>query len=102
MQIEQLSAAELVKQIGKGELTAAQCTEHFLGQIHDKNDDNGAFLAQCDQEAADAAKQIDASIAAGKSPGPLARRLPEVKCCPSSCRPTMQPSSADWRTPVRL
>ena len=72
MQIEQLSAAELVKQIGKGELTAAQCTEHFLGQIRDKNDDNGAFLAQCDQEAVDAAKQIDASIAAGKSPGPLA------------------------------
>ena len=76
MQIEQLTAVELVKQIGKGELTAAQCTDHFLGQIRDKNDDNGAFLAQCDQEAADAAKQIDASIACllYTSPSPRDKR----------------------------
>ncbi len=72
MQIEQLSAAQIVKRISAGQLSAADCTQHFLDQIRGQNDDNGAFLATCDQQAIIDAQKIDSAIAAGKSLGPLA------------------------------
>lgn len=72
MQIEQLSAVDLVSQISDGQLKASQCVEHFLDRIRSQNEGNGAFLTQCDESALAEAEAIDANIAAGKSVGPLA------------------------------
>lgn len=72
MQIDSLSATDIVAEISAGELSAAQCARHFLDRTRSLNDDNGAFLSTCEQSAMDAANAIDVDRAAGKTLGPLA------------------------------
>ena len=72
MQIENLSAVEIVDHVKSGELTATDCTQHYIDQIGKLNDDNGGFLSTAEQSALEAAKAIDADRAAGKALGPLA------------------------------
>ena len=72
MQIETLSAVEIVAKVSAGELSATQCTQHFLDRTNGLNDDNGAFLSKCEESAMTAAKAVDADVAAGKEIGPLA------------------------------
>ena len=72
MQIENLSAVELVSKVSVGELSATQCTQHFLDCTNALNDDNGAFLSKCEEYAMSAAQAVDDDVAAGKTLGPLA------------------------------
>ncbi len=72
MQIENLSAVEIVAKIKSGEVTAVQCAEHFLGRTGELNDANGAYLSTCDAAAMAAAEAVDADRAVGKTLGPLA------------------------------
>ncbi len=72
MQIENLSAVEIVAKVTSGELSATDCTQHFLDQISKLNDDNGGFLSTTEQLAIQTAEAIDADRAAGKKLGPLA------------------------------
>lgn len=72
MQIENLSAVDIVAKVSSGELSATDCTQHFLDQIGKLNDDNGGFLSTTEQSAVRAAEAIDADRAAGKKLGPLA------------------------------
>ena len=72
MQIDQLSAADIVAKISAGDLSATECTQHFLDVIESNHQANGAMLARCDDAALTTAKQIDSDRAAGKTLGPLA------------------------------
>ena len=72
MQIENLSAVDIVAKVNSGELNATDCAQHFLDQISRLNDDNGGFLSTTDQSALQAAEAIDADRAAGRKLGPLA------------------------------
>ena len=72
MSIETLSAVEIVKQISSGELSAVECTRHFLDRSQRLNDDNGAFLSMCNEAAIASAEAIDKDVAGKKTLGPLA------------------------------
>lgn len=72
MQIETLSAVEIVKHIQSGDLSAAQCVQHFVDRTAELNDANGGYLSTCPASAMAAAESIDRDRAAGKKLGPLA------------------------------
>ena len=72
MQIENLSAVDIVAKVSSGELSATDCTQHFLDKIGKLNDANGGFLSTTEQSALQTAKAVDADRAAGKKLGPLA------------------------------
>ena len=72
MQLENLSAVDIVAKVNSGELSATACTQHFLDQIKKLNGANGGFLSTTEQSALQTAEAIDTDRAAGKRLGPLA------------------------------
>ncbi len=66
------SASEIVKHISSGDLSAVDCTQHYLDEIEKQNGTLNAFLAVNNESALDSAAKIDQKIADGQSPGPLA------------------------------
>ena len=67
-----VSVVDLAAAIRSGELSAASLVEHSLEQIDALNPEINAFVAVDAEAAAEAAAGIDAQVAAGEDPGPLA------------------------------
>jgi aspartyl-tRNA(Asn)/glutamyl-tRNA(Gln) amidotransferase subunit A len=72
MNISELTAAQIVQHIAAGELTATDCTQHFLDAIKQRDPDVNSFLHVADETALAAAAQIDQRRVAGEKLGPLA------------------------------
>ena len=68
----QTSVVELAGQVRAGEVRASTLVEHALGRIEERNPEINAFVAVDAEAAAEAAAGIDAQVAAGEDPGPLA------------------------------
>lgn len=64
------SATELAAQVRRGELRAADVAAAALARV--ANDPLHAFLRACPQRAHARAETVDAQVAAGEDPGPLA------------------------------
>ena len=72
MEISKLTAAEIVSHIAAGELTATDCTTHFLNEIEQKDPTLNSYLHVAKESAMEAAQKIDARRSAGESLGALA------------------------------
>ncbi|MCK5113989.1 MAG: Asp-tRNA(Asn)/Glu-tRNA(Gln) amidotransferase subunit GatA [Phycisphaerae bacterium] len=68
----ELSATQLAADIRSGETTSVQATQEYLNAITKLDGKLGAYNEIYTDAALDRAKQIDAKIAAGENPGPLA------------------------------
>jgi len=66
------SAVALAAQIRAGERSAREVTEEALAAVAARDGDVHAFLHVLADEAAAAADAVDAAVAAGRDPGPLA------------------------------
>ena len=71
MDLSTLTAGEIVQQLSAGELSAVQCTQHFLDRIESQNATLNACISVSDS-ALETASATDADRAAGKSSGALA------------------------------
>ncbi|MCU1398806.1 MAG: gatA [Acidimicrobiales bacterium] len=67
-----LSAAQIAAGVRAGTLKAADVLEQHLGRITDREGDVHAFNLVMADEARAAAAAVDAAVAAGNDPGPLA------------------------------
>ncbi len=67
-----MAASELIGRIKKGELKARQVLEDYLHTIEKNDGTIGAFISVLGDYARGRADLIDARIAAGEDPGPLA------------------------------
>jgi len=63
---------DLASQVRAGEVSAAELLDHALDRIAAENPTVNAFVAVDEARARDAAGVIDAKVAAGRDPGPLA------------------------------
>jgi aspartyl-tRNA(Asn)/glutamyl-tRNA(Gln) amidotransferase subunit A len=72
MTMHTLSAVELRKKFGDGELSAVEITRAFLTRIETLNPKTNAFLALLDERAHDKAKALDEKRAKGEKLGKLA------------------------------
>lgn len=72
MQTTQLTAFELLAQIKKREISAADAVEAFLKHIDKHETTIGALITVLPEYARQKAKQIDQALAEGKTVGPLA------------------------------
>ncbi len=72
MDFRTASVVELASQVRAGEVSAAELVDHALGRIAAENPTVNAFVAVDEARARDAAGLIDAKVAAGRDPGPLA------------------------------
>jgi aspartyl-tRNA(Asn)/glutamyl-tRNA(Gln) amidotransferase subunit A len=72
MNLTELSASQLALAIANGETTSTQVTQEYLDAITNRNGELHAYNEVYPERALEQAKQIDAEIAAGKNPGPLA------------------------------
>lgn len=90
MNIEELSAIEIGKQIGQKELSSREVTSYFLDRIDRFDSAVNAFTSKFDL-ALDAAAEADQRIAAGTLEGPLAGvpvAIKDVLCvqgAPTTC-----------------
>jgi len=66
------SVVELAGKVRVGEMSAAELTDHALDQIAAHNPVLNAFVSVDEQRARRAAEVVDAKVAAGVDPGPLA------------------------------
>lgn len=71
MVIHQQSLTELAARVRNGELSAREVAAHHLERAQTLQDDLNAFT-RLDERALARAEQVDAQIAAGEDPGPLA------------------------------
>ena len=71
-QILGLSVAELSEYLASRELSAVEVTDVFLRHLREKEEEIGAFLTVCGEQAADAAAAIDKRRADGEMLPPLA------------------------------
>ncbi len=71
MDLSTLSAAELVKRLSSGELTAESCTESFLERIKDRDSSLNSFVSTA-ESAISAAQAIDERRSTGQAVGALA------------------------------
>ncbi len=71
-QILGLSVAELSKYLTSRELSAVEVTDVFLRHLREKEEEIGAFLTVCGEQAADAAAALDKRRADGETLPPLA------------------------------
>ncbi len=71
-QILGLSVAELSEYLASRELSAVEVTDVFLRHLREKEEEIGAFLTVCGEQAADAASAIDKRRAGGETLPPLA------------------------------
>lgn len=67
-----LSATEIARAVRGGTLSAVDVTEAHLSRMDAVNPALNAVVAECRDEALAAAREIDAAIAGGEDPGPLA------------------------------
>ena len=67
-----LSASEIAKTVISGKLTALQATEDALARIAQHDGILNSFTDVTAERARAKARAVDAAIAAGKNPGPLA------------------------------
>ncbi|WP_394796467.1 Asp-tRNA(Asn)/Glu-tRNA(Gln) amidotransferase subunit GatA [Armatimonas sp.] len=72
MELTHLSASALAAKVKAKEVSARAVTEAFLARIEAKDDAVGAFLTVMREQALTQADAVDAKIAAGEDPGPLA------------------------------
>lgn len=66
------SVTELAGQVRSGQLSARELVAHALARIEALNGDLRAFVAVDADRALDQAAAVDAAVAAGRDPGPLA------------------------------
>jgi aspartyl-tRNA(Asn)/glutamyl-tRNA(Gln) amidotransferase subunit A len=66
------SVIDLAAQVRSGRLTAVEVVDHALGAIEAQNPAINAFVAVDEGRAREAAAAVDAHVAAGNDPGPLA------------------------------
>ncbi len=67
-----LSASEIARRVGKGEISATECAHAFLARARAVGDSLGVFLDLDDTHVLEQAAGVDARRAAGNAPGPLA------------------------------
>ena len=72
MELTHLSASAIAAKVKAKEVSARAVTEAFLARIEAKDDAVGAFLTVMREQALTQADAVDAKIAAGVDPGPLA------------------------------
>jgi len=72
MDFRTASVVDLASQVRAGEVSAAELLDHALDRIAAENPTVNAFVAVDEARARDAAGVIDAKVAAGRDPGPLA------------------------------
>ncbi len=72
MDFRTASVVDLASQVRSGEVSAAELVDHALARIAAENPIVNAFVAVDEARARDAADVIDAKVAAGRDPGPLA------------------------------
>jgi Asp-tRNA(Asn)/Glu-tRNA(Gln) amidotransferase A subunit family amidase len=72
MDFRKESVVELAQQVRKGQLSATSLVEHALGQIAAHNPTLNAFVAVDPERARASAADVDAKVASGIDPGPLA------------------------------
>ncbi len=72
MDFRTASVVDLAAQVRSGSLTASELVEHALAQIAATNPTINAFVAVDGARARAAAEAVDATVAAGGDPGPLA------------------------------
>ena len=70
-QLERLSAAELGREIGAGHVSPGEATAYFAKRIEERNPSLNAFVYTRLDEARDAAKRLEADLAAGAEAGPF-------------------------------
>lgn len=91
MAIEELSALEIGRRIGAGQLSSREVTAHFLQRIEAGNARLNAFVHVDAQRSLQMAEQVDRRIAAGELTSPLAGvpvALKDVLCeqgVPTTC-----------------
>jgi len=66
------TATDLAAAIRSGETTATEAVEACLARIDDRNDRTNAFVTVAAERAREAAEAVDAAVADGEDPGPLA------------------------------
>ncbi|MFT5300980.1 MAG: aspartyl-tRNA(Asn)/glutamyl-tRNA(Gln) amidotransferase subunit A [Mariniblastus sp.] len=71
MELANATASELARQVAAGDLTATECTQHYLDQIGAHNDTLNAFITTS-EAALEQAGAVDTKRAAGQPLGPLA------------------------------
>lgn len=74
-----LSAAETVAGIKTGGFTAREAAEAALARLEAANPALNAVVQRCDDEALAAADAVDAAVARGEDPGPLAGATTTIK-----------------------
>ena len=72
MDFRTTSVVDLAAQVRSGAVSATELVDHALGQIAAHNPTINAFVAVDEGRARAAAEAVDATIAAGGDPGPLA------------------------------
>ncbi len=72
MEFRTASVVDLASQVRNGEVTAAELVDHALGRITAENPTINAFVAVDEEGARAGAEAVDAMVAAGRDPGPLA------------------------------
>ena len=72
MDFRTTSVVDLAAQVRNGAVSATELVDHALGQIAAHNPTINAFVAVDEGRARAAAEAVDATIAAGRDPGPLA------------------------------
>ncbi len=91
MAIEELSALEIGRRIGAGQLSSREVTNHFLQRIEAGNSRLNAFVHVDPERSLRLAEQVDRRIAAGQLSSPLAGvpvALKDVLCeqgVPTTC-----------------
>ncbi|MFZ1638081.1 MAG: amidase family protein, partial [Candidatus Microthrix parvicella] len=70
--IEQPTAIEIADGVRKGELSAREVVDDYLGRIDAGNGALNAFVHVDAAGARDQADRVDARVAAGEDPGPFA------------------------------
>ncbi len=66
------SATSIAAAVRSGDRSASEVLEEHLARISDREDEINAFNLVCEQAARDTASGIDAAVASGEDPGPLA------------------------------
>jgi aspartyl-tRNA(Asn)/glutamyl-tRNA(Gln) amidotransferase subunit A len=66
------SVVELATRVRTGDLSAREVVGHALARIEEMNGELNAFVAVDGDRALDEAAAVDAAVAAGRDPGPLA------------------------------
>jgi len=72
MDFRTASVVDLAAQVRSGQVSASELVDHALGQVAAHNGTVNAFVAVDEERARAGAATVDALVAAGEDPGPLA------------------------------